>query len=73
MKALSRLQDGLGTFNDVSVARERLGQLRDTHGPELAGPIGMVLGWHGRAVADQDKQLIASWREFAATKPYWRT
>ena len=73
VKALSRLQDGLGAFNDVAVARERLGQLRESHGSDLAGPIGMVLGWHGRAVADHDKTLIADWREFAAAKPYWRS
>ena len=71
---LSHLQDGLGHLNDVDTAQRLIREIEARTGRDplawLEGA-GMVAGWHARAVADQEPELVASWHKFETAKPFW--
>lgn len=77
-KALADLQDRLGHLNDVTVARALLDRLApEPDAPETAETLrhaaGLVVGWHGRGLADGEPETRAAWAEFVAAKRFWRT
>ena len=84
-KELARLQEDLGSMNDVAVAEARLGRLvgisadgdsdmvaASTLSNKLTFAAGCVLGWHRRRAAEIDERLVKHWHSFARTKPFWQ-
>jgi inorganic triphosphatase YgiF len=84
-KELARLQEDLGSMNDVAVAEARLARLvgisadgdsdmvaASTLSNKLTFAAGCVLGWHRRRAAEIDEHLIKHWHSFARTKPFWQ-
>ncbi len=77
LAALKNLQDGLGHLNDVAVAQRLISSLVDEREPSEDGggvqrAAGLVLGWHGRGVADLEPAILHAWQEFAEREPFWR-
>jgi inorganic triphosphatase YgiF len=77
---LAKLQDVLGTLNDVEVARNLLDSLlkrvaAEPGGPERAGELqnaaGLVAGWHVHTADRRARKLDDLWQEFKRTKPFW--
>ena len=83
-KELARLQEDLGSMNDVAVAEAKLARLvgisptafRHGRGIGLIGKLtfaaGCVLGWHRRRAAEIDERLVKHWHAFARAKPFWQ-
>ncbi|MEI6984885.1 MAG: CYTH and CHAD domain-containing protein [Rhodospirillaceae bacterium] len=86
LRLLGALQDTLGQLNDVATAMQMISHLATAELPELPElserpgqpesalmrALGIVIGWHGRALAEREPQLVAEWRAFINTKPFWR-
>jgi triphosphatase len=77
LATLKELQDALGHLNDVAVAEELIGTLSERAAPradgaDLRGGGGLVLGWHGRGVADLEPATLSAWKAFADREPFWR-
>lgn len=79
---LTKLQDVLGTLNDVEVARTLLDTLlkrvaAEPGGPEPTGGLqnaaGLVTGWHVHTADRRARKLDDLWREFKNTRPFWPT
>jgi hypothetical protein len=65
-------------MNDVRTAADLLADLaggaRDRkRTEELAYARGLVIGWQESRVAAEEADVTALWREFAKTKPFWRS
>jgi triphosphatase len=84
-KSLARLQEDLGSMNDVAVAEARLARLVGVSADDgsdlvaasaLSGKLtfaaGCVLGWHRRRAAEIDEHLVKDWHAFARAKPFWQ-
>jgi inorganic triphosphatase YgiF len=75
LKRLTALQTGLGRANDLETARRVLDGLVAAAPPKQrlarAAASGRVIGWHARALAEDEPRLVAEWRGFAAAKPFW--
>lgn len=66
------LQDDLGRVNDVRVAHELLAQLcrtNDNAGLDVAA--GVVLGWHDRGLAENERRLRKHVRRFRNAAHFW--
>ena len=76
IKALSEMQDRLGSLNDGVAARQLLGELEkrnESMDPALlARATGVIAGWCAARVSDDLKQLPAAWAKFADTKLFWK-
>ena len=70
VKLLKPLQDDLGYANDVRVASELLADLRLSDAT-VARAAGIVLGWHERGLADDDRKLGKHVRRFLEARPFW--
>ncbi|MSP87266.1 MAG: CHAD domain-containing protein [Alphaproteobacteria bacterium] len=77
---LAKLQDVLGTLNDVEVARTLLDSLLkrvagEPGGPERAGELqnatGLVAGWHVHTADRRARKLDDLWQVFKGTRPFW--
>lgn len=78
LKSLGTLQDALGQMNDVRTAAtlfaDLAGRTRDRgRAEDLAYARGLVIGWHEGQVAAGEGNVAALWREFAKTRPFWRS
>jgi triphosphatase len=83
-KELARLQEDLGSMNDVAVAEAKLARLVGVASEEgaraadarasgkLAFAAGCVLGWHRRRAAEIDERLVKDWHSFTRAKPFWQ-
>ncbi len=72
LKGLSRLQDALGTDNDVTTTRTLLRDIEgSTAHPDVHRAIGVVIGWQGRDQIDAAKRLRRRWRDFGKATPFW--
>ncbi|MFC5069284.1 CHAD domain-containing protein [Flaviflagellibacter deserti] len=72
LKRLSRLQDALGTDNDVTTTRTLLRDIEgSTAHPDVHRAIGVVIGWQGRCQIDATKRLRRRWRAFKKATPFW--
>ena len=73
--ALSTLQEGLGSLNDVTVARGLLAEITARASGDAARELyrasGMVVGWHAHVAQDRIKGTAKAWRRFAGLKPFW--
>lgn len=74
--ALSTLQEGLGSLNDVAVARGLLAEITAKASGHTARELyrasGLVVGWHAHVAQDRIKGTAKAWRRFAGLKPFWR-
>lgn len=75
LRRLTALQTALGRINDLETARRVLEALV-TAAPEeerleRAAAAGRVVGWHAHALAGAEGALVAEWRAFAETRPFW--
>ena len=74
MKLLSPLQDDLGQINDVRTAHELVAEVAK-HANENCDAIaragGIVLGWHDRALFDQEPRLRKHVRRLRRVKRFW--
>jgi len=69
---LKPLQDDLGYENDVRVAHELLADLPNSDdAAAIARAAGVVLGWHDRGLADDDRKLRKRVRRFRQERPFW--
>ena len=69
---LKRLQDLLGTLNDVSVAERIVGQLLDgQRGRKLALFAGGLIGWRSRQFDGVKSELGERWQAFIDTPRPW--
>ncbi len=69
-RAASRLQDALGSFNDMVMVTGLVRRL-DTTEPGPARAAGMIIGWYGRGARMDDSQLLDVWRGFRKAKTFW--
>src|SRR5580704_17601212 len=72
VRAVARLQDGLGAFNDEASAPHLLWDIEAAAGPQAAKAAGIVLGWCGRGTVIADDNLRKAWKSFTRTRPFWR-
>jgi triphosphatase len=72
IRAVSKLQDELGAFNDAASATHQLQNVEAAAGPQAVKAAGIVLGWCGRGETNADESLRQSWKAFKRTKPFWR-
>ncbi len=76
--SMKRLQNALGAANDVAVAEELTQSLvrsvrRGTKESfALQSGAGKILGWHSRAAADAEIDMVDLWQTFAGGQPFWR-
>lgn len=73
LEQLGAFQDTLGHLNDVATAARLVPKLdcAPATAASLERAMGIVIGWHGRALALRERQLIAEWEEFRSAKPFW--
>jgi len=72
IRAVAKLQDGLGAFNDAASATHRLRDIEAAAGPQAAKAAGIVLGWCGRGAVNADDNLRQARKSFKRTRPFWR-
>jgi triphosphatase len=72
VRAVSKLQDGLGAFNDAASATHHLRDVEAAASPQAAKAAGIVLGWCGRGAISADDNLRQAWKSFKRTRPFWR-
>ncbi|MBV8565438.1 MAG: CHAD domain-containing protein [Methylobacteriaceae bacterium] len=72
VRALARLQDALGAYNDTVTATSLLGSIEEAAGPKGAKASGFVLGWYGRDAALADGSLLQAWKTFRQAPAFWR-
>ena len=72
-KRLERLLAQLGAANDAftasRIAKDSLAQ----NNGQINLMAGMITGWHGRAVQDNEETLIKSWKKFKLQPSFWDT
>ncbi len=71
-RALARLQDALGSYNDavkMSSFAERAS--RGLRGAAIEAR-GIMLGWSAGMQAVDSRQLKRIWKEFCAAEPFWK-
>jgi inorganic triphosphatase YgiF len=69
-KAVARLQDTLGSFNDMVMATDLIRQL-DTGAADQARAAGIIIGWYGRGARLDETRLHDLWRGFRKAKSFW--
>jgi CHAD domain-containing protein len=71
-KVLSRLQDGLGRYNDIATTDQLLGSLAGSDAPvALHRACGEIHGWQARDLEAMEDELIAGWKAFSSAKAPW--
>lgn len=71
-KGLSRLQDGLGRYNDIATTDQLLEKLAGSDGPPtLHRACGEIHGWQARDLEAMEGELLASWKAFSSAKAPW--
>jgi inorganic triphosphatase YgiF len=68
---VTKLQDLIGTQNDVVMAREFLDKLSSTTGVGLEKASGFILGWYASKVSAAEESLCSSWKKFKQTDAFW--
>ncbi|MGH7119755.1 MAG: CHAD domain-containing protein, partial [Acetobacteraceae bacterium] len=70
VRRLGRLQELLGTFNDMASTPERAAELADPGlSPAAQSGLGAVIGWQARGRIDLEADLRAAWRAFRRVEP----
>ena len=77
LRRLARLQDLLGSVNDIDAAERLLQQLLDRCAPERALDFARAVGFiEGFAVREQERaleKLAERWERFEAMRGFWLT
>jgi len=79
LAAMRKLQTALGAANDIATAEDLTGALakRVKRGTKEANAIhggaGKLLGWHTRAAADAERDIVALWTTYAESRPFWQS
>ncbi len=79
LAAMRKLQNALGAANDVATAEILTASLakRVKRGTKDATAVhagaGKLLGWHTRAAADAELDIVALWTTYAESQPFWQT
>jgi triphosphatase len=68
--AAARLQEAVGSFNDMVMINDLVGQLDDDAG-NFARAAGIIIGWYSRGVLEGDATLLDAWKMFRKAKPFW--
>jgi CHAD domain-containing protein len=75
LATLKKLQDGLGTNNDLAVARTLIaGVIKSARGKEKARlnyAAGVVVGWYSHAFDGRKSDLTQLWQGFRQSEPFW--
>ncbi len=76
IKALSEIQDRLGSLNDGAMVKHRLAELEKRgNGVDaalLAHTSGVITGWSAACVAADLKRLPEAWARFSEVRPFWK-
>jgi inorganic triphosphatase YgiF len=72
IRAVARVQDGLGAYNDAASATHLLQDVVTDAGPQAAMAGGVVLGWYGRGAAIANDNLRKTWKSFKRARHFWR-
>jgi CHAD domain-containing protein len=70
-KSLSKMQDVLGSLNDVAVARDTLEKLAHGEDDALSFAAGMIYGWHLDRAGHVWKGAKKRWKKLAQCEPFW--
>ena len=70
ISSLGRLQDLLGSFNDLAGAEAMMDRLART-GPAFPRAAGFILGWYACQGDQADRQIASAWRDLKQTEPFW--
>jgi triphosphatase len=72
LKLLKPLQDELGQANDVRVAHDLIADLRNSEGDAtIDRAAGIVLGWHDRGLAENERKLLKRFEKLRHAKTFW--
>ncbi len=76
IKALSEIQDRLGSLNDGAMVKHRLAELEKRGNgvdpAQFTRAAGVITGWNAACVAADLKRLPDAWARFAEVKPFWK-
>ncbi len=75
LQPLSKMQDVLGSLNDVAVARDTLSRLaapQSAGGATLSFAAGIVYGWHLDRAEHNWTHAKKRWKHFVKTQPFWQ-
>jgi triphosphatase len=79
LAAMRKLQHALGAANDVATAETLTAALAkrvksgSTESASVHAGAGKVLGWHTRAAADAERDMVSLWNTYAESRPFWQT
>jgi triphosphatase len=68
IRITAKLQNQLGTFNDLIMAHDMIAKL-DAAKPSANFATGIITGWCGRSAQEDDEVLAAAWKKFRKLKP----
>jgi inorganic triphosphatase YgiF len=72
-KALARIQDGLGRYNDIATTDQLLDRLARADAPvAIHRACGEIRGWQARDLAATEDGLLVDWKVFSSVKAPWR-
>jgi len=72
LRRMSRLQDILGTDNDITTTQSLLRDVEEsTLSPQVHKAVGAITGWQGRDGIETAAALRRSWRKFIDVEPFW--
>lgn len=71
LRAVVRLQDVLGSSNDMVMAIDQLQRLKGPEDAELARPGGIMIGWYGRGALADNVDLKRAWSKFRKAERFW--
>ncbi len=70
---LTKLQDALGTMNDVATVRRLLEELPSCENDSRVDQAtGIILGWGGYRAMVKKRELDRVWESFYKTDPFWQ-
>jgi triphosphatase len=76
IKALSEIQDRLGSLNDAAMVKHRLAELKRRKGAmdpaALSRASAVITEWNAARVAADLKKLPEAWAQFADVRPFWK-
>jgi inorganic triphosphatase YgiF len=71
LDALARLQELLGTLNDVATAERIARALRDDGNGEHLEGLGLLRGWCASRAQDSRTRLSKAWKRFEECEKFW--
>ncbi|MBI3275935.1 MAG: CHAD domain-containing protein, partial [Methylocystis sp.] len=72
MRALAKIQDDLGVYNDMSVAARLLREIDSADGATTAVAAGFALGWYTHAQERMKQRVSKIQKSMEKLEPFWR-